>query len=139
MDVFSLKIISPEAILLDDHVTMAVVPGLEGDLGLLPHHAPLITPLRSGLIQTYHEKIKDQLFILSGFLDVNAQGCTILAEECVFIHDLDKDTLERHLQEVMEDIDMSRSEKERLNYVHTSRIIKAKLHVLEQIWKNATT
>ena len=134
MENFTLTVVAPEALILVDDVTMAVIPGEEGDFGVLINHAAIITPLRPGLLQTFvKSEVKDSLFISGGFASVNERGCTILAEECIFVHALNKEKLERELKDITEDIDMSRNEEERLSYAFTCRMIQAKLDVLERM------
>jgi F-type H+-transporting ATPase subunit epsilon len=54
---FDLKVISPEKLLFEGEVSMVVVPGILGDLAILPKHTALMTPLRSGVI-TIHQDDK---------------------------------------------------------------------------------
>ena len=56
-------------------------PGVEGDFGVLPDHAPFMTALREGVVTVYNGGIKTQYDVHGGFADVNGEGLTILAEE----------------------------------------------------------
>ena len=56
-DPFTFDLVSPEKLLLSEEVEMVVVPGAEGDFGVLIGHAPLISSLRPGVIATYRALI----------------------------------------------------------------------------------
>ncbi len=77
-----LEIISPERLLLSKPVDMVVIPGTEGDLGILPGHAKLITGLRGGLVDLYEGgKITDRFFVSGGFAEVTEERCAVLADD----------------------------------------------------------
>ena len=76
------ELVSPEKLLVSEAVEMVVVPGAEGDIGVLPGHAPLITALRLGVICIFANKVVvRRIFVAGGFAEVTAQRCTVLAEE----------------------------------------------------------
>jgi len=78
----SLEIISPEKLLLARPVDMVVIPGTEGDLGILPGHSKLITGLRGGLVDIYEAgKITDRFFVSGGFAEITEEHCAVLADD----------------------------------------------------------
>jgi F-type H+-transporting ATPase subunit epsilon len=78
----TLEIISPEKLLLSRPVDMVVIPGTEGDLGILPRHSKLITGLRGGLVDIYqNNKITDRFFVTGGFAEVTEDRCSVLADD----------------------------------------------------------
>jgi len=87
---FSFELVSPEKLLLSDNVEMVVVPGAEGDFGVLTGHSPLISSLRPGVIDTYNgDKVEKRIFVAGGFAEVTRERCTVLAEEAVAVEDID--------------------------------------------------
>ncbi len=89
-DPFLFELVSPEKLLLSENTEMVVVPGAEGDFGVLVGHAPLISSLRSGVIDTYTgNKIDKRIFVASGFAEVTGESCTILAEEAILVDDIE--------------------------------------------------
>jgi F-type H+-transporting ATPase subunit epsilon len=77
----ALDILSPERRLLAQDVDMVVIPGVEGDLGVLPGHSKLITVLRPGLIDLYQgQEMIDRFLVRGGFAEVTETGCTVLAD-----------------------------------------------------------
>lgn len=76
-----LDIVSPEAAVFSGAVTMVEVPGAEGDIGVLPNHAPLISTLREGVVQVHTESGVKRFTLSAGYAEVTAEGCTILSED----------------------------------------------------------
>ena len=94
------ELVSPERLLLSQSVEMVVVPGEEGDFGVLAGHAPLLSTVRSGVIDVYEsEIISDRIFIAGGFAEVAADCCTVLAEEAVNLSEVDKSSVEKRISE----------------------------------------
>jgi F-type H+-transporting ATPase subunit epsilon len=96
----TLEIISPERLLLSRPVDMVVIPGTEGDLGILPGHSKLITGLRGGLVDLYqNNKITDRFFVSGGFAEVTEDRCSVLADDITRKSDLDPQRAEAALAE----------------------------------------
>jgi F-type H+-transporting ATPase subunit epsilon len=86
----ALEIISPEKLLLARDVDMVVIPGTEGDLGILPEHSKLITGLRGGLLDLYeNNKITDRFFVSGGFAEITETRCAVLADSITRQSELD--------------------------------------------------
>jgi F-type H+-transporting ATPase subunit epsilon len=99
-DMVDFELVSPQKLLKSEPVEMVVVPGAEGDLGVLPNHSPLIATLRPGVIDVHEGgKVKEQIFVAGGFCEVSPERCTVLAEEAVPVADLDKAEAESRLSE----------------------------------------
>jgi F-type H+-transporting ATPase subunit epsilon len=93
------ELVSPQRLLKSGPVEMVVVPGAEGDLGVLPGHSPLIATVRPGVIEIHEGgKVKEQIFVAGGFCEVSPERCTVLAEEAVPVGDIDKTAAETRLQ-----------------------------------------
>jgi len=86
----ALEIISPEKLLLARDVDMVVIPGTEGDIGVLPGHSELITGLRGGLVDIYEKgQVTDRFFVSGGFAEITESRCAVLADEIIRQADLD--------------------------------------------------
>ena len=86
----ALEIISPEKLLLARDVDMVVIPGTEGDLGILPGHAKTITSLRGGLVDIYeNDQIIDRFFVSGGFAEITETQCAVLADSITRQSELD--------------------------------------------------
>ena len=70
---------------------MVVVPGTEGNFGVLPGHAPLISTIRPGTIDIYEgNAITERIFVAGGFAEVTPERCTVLADEAMPPDSLDR-------------------------------------------------
>ena len=104
-DPISFELVSPEKLLLSADVDMVVVPGAEGDFGVLNGHAPLISALRPGVIDTYAgNNVDKRIFVAGGFAEVTGERCTVLAEEALMLSDIDRTKAEARIAEAREAI-----------------------------------
>jgi len=86
---FELELVSPERLLLSEPVDMAVIPGSEGDFGVLAGHSLLISTLRPGVIEVWQgETVVSRLFVAGGFAEVTETRCTVLADEAVPVDEI---------------------------------------------------
>jgi len=91
-DLFDFELVSPERRLATGKVAMVVVPGSEGDFGVLPGHAPMMSTIRPGAIAIYEadsSTLSRRIFVDGGFAEVNDKGLTILAERATPVGDID--------------------------------------------------
>jgi len=99
------ELVSPEKLLLSEEVEMVVVPGAEGDFGVLAGHSPVISTVRPGVIHIFEGgAVKTRIFVAGGFAEVTAERCTVLAEEAIPLDDIDREQVEQDLKDAMEDI-----------------------------------
>ena len=75
-------LVTPDKLVKSEPVEMVVVPGTEGDMGVLPGHALLVGMVRPGLVVIYEGgKAVEQIFVAGGLVDVTPERCTVLAVE----------------------------------------------------------
>jgi len=87
---FEFEVVSPERLLLSEAVDMAVIPGAEGDFGVLAGHTLMISTLRPGVIEVWQgEQVVNRLFIGGGFAEVTETRCTVLADSAVPVAEID--------------------------------------------------
>ncbi|MFZ2008128.1 MAG: ATP synthase F1 subunit epsilon [Stellaceae bacterium] len=96
------ELVTPERLVLSTEVEMVVVPGTEGNFGVLPGHSPLISTIRPGMIDIYETRaaISDRIFVVSGIAEVTPERCTVLAEEAMTPENLDRAATEAELQAI---------------------------------------
>jgi len=98
-DLVQFELVTPEQLVLSTMVEMVVVPGTEGNFGVLPGHAPLISTIRPGMIEIYENRVvTERIFIVSGIAEVTPERCTVLAEEAMSPATLDRGAIEAELQ-----------------------------------------
>jgi F-type H+-transporting ATPase subunit epsilon len=113
-DKVEFELVSPERLLLSQQVDMVVVPGAEGDFGVLPRHAPLISTLRPGVIRVFEgREVKERIFVAGGFAEVTPERCTVLAEEAQRVGDIDLGKLDQELKDLGEDLADAKSDEEK--------------------------
>jgi len=80
----SFRLVMPERELLNIEADMVVVPGAEGDFGVLHGHAPLISTVRPGVLEVIQgTKVEQRFMVVGGFAEVTPERCTVLADEAV--------------------------------------------------------
>mgnify|MGYP003639618100 CR=1 FL=1 len=109
-DKLHFDLVSPERRLFAGDVDMVVVPGEEGDFGVLPKHAPFMSVIRSGAIIVTVDGVSERTFIHGGFAEVTPDGLTILAEEAIPVSEIDVAALEQDLKNAQEDLGVAKSE-----------------------------
>jgi F-type H+-transporting ATPase subunit epsilon len=132
-DKVEFELVSPEKLLLSEAVDMVVVPGGEGNFGVLPGHAPFISTVRMDVIDVYNGgKVSERIFVAGGFAEVTPRGCTVLAEVAMPLADIDRAEVEAEIRALEEDLPDS-SEAD-LGALIQSRleVARAKLAVLAQ-------
>ncbi|MFN3834426.1 MAG: F0F1 ATP synthase subunit epsilon [Glycocaulis sp.] len=97
-DKLQFDLVSPEARVFSGEVDMVVVPGSEGDFGVLAGHAPFMATIRTGTIDVHAESGVTRIFIHGGFAEVTPQGLTILAEETAELATLDAADIRQKLE-----------------------------------------
>ena len=97
MTKISFDLVSPEKLIFSDEVGMIIVPGKDGDLGVLPGHSKLVSSLRPGRVMVYGEdkNLLKSFFVSGGFAEVNPEKCILLAESVDEVSALDKILLKK--------------------------------------------
>ncbi len=100
------ELVSPERLLLSEQVEMVVVPGVEGDFGALPRHAPLLSMVRPGMIAVYgaNRQLARRIFVAGGYAEVTPERCTVLASEAIPLEEIDRALVEAELKALREDL-----------------------------------
>ena len=130
-DKVAFELVSPERLLISAAVDMVVVPGLEGDFGVLPRHQPMISSVRPGVIEIHDEgKEPERIFVTGGVAEVTAARCTVLAEDAVPVAELDRADLEQRIGDAKEDRDDAATDAERHSAEATLTLLSKMLQAL---------
>jgi len=84
-----LEIVTPERLAYSDDVDMVLVPGIEGELGILPHHAPLASLLGMGELKIRKDGQEEVFAIVGGFLQVRPDKVVVMAETASLASEID--------------------------------------------------
>lgn len=95
--------VSPEASIISSEVEMVLIPGIDGDAGILPNHSPFMTTLRQGIVEvTFEEGNVKTYLVEGGFADITQDKMTILAENSLNLSDSDSNTLKNEIEIINE-------------------------------------
>ena len=124
MATISFDLVSPENLIFNDEAGMIIVPGKDGDLGVLPGHSKVMSSLRPGRVMVYGEdkNLLKTFFVSGGFAEINPEKCIVLAESVVELNTLEKSLIEKEIQD-LEKEDNNNSEDKLL-------VAKAKLEAI---------
>jgi F-type H+-transporting ATPase subunit epsilon len=116
-DKLNLEVITPERLVLREQVDEVVVPGLTGELGILPDHTPLISQLKTGVLSYRQGNQNRRMHVSGGFIEVASDNVSILSDVAEKPEEIDveraqraKERAERLLASRDEDIDFDRAE-----------------------------
>ena len=127
-DKVQFELVSPERLLVSEPVDMVVVPGSEGDFGVLPGHAPFISTVRPGVIEVYEgSTVTERIFVAGGFAEVSNDRCTVLAEEAASLNDVNRAQVETELRSLNEQLAAAREDAERTAIANRIEVAEAKL------------
>jgi F-type H+-transporting ATPase subunit epsilon len=131
-DKLHFDLVSPERRLFAGAVDMVVVPGEEGDFGVLAKHSPFMSVIRPGAIIVTDEGVSERTFIYGGFAEVTPAGLTILAEEAIPVSEIDVAALDRDLKNAQEDLGVARTEID----IEHARVRLARLEAMKDVVAN---
>ena len=102
MATISFDLVSPENLIFNDEIGMIIVPGKDGDFGVLPGHSKVMSSLRPGRVMVYGEdkNLLKAFFVSGGFAEVNPEKCIVLAESVNEINSLEKQAIEKEIQDL---------------------------------------
>jgi F-type H+-transporting ATPase subunit epsilon len=107
-DTVEFELVAPEELLFSEPVELVVVPGAEGDFGVLPGHSPLISTLRTGVIAVYeNDAVNRRIFVSGGFAEVTPERCTVLADEAVALESANRSDVEDRVKADREALESS--------------------------------
>jgi F-type H+-transporting ATPase subunit epsilon len=113
-DKLTFSLVAPERELFHGLVDQVVAPGEDGDFGVLPGHAPLMSTLRPGAIRVLDGGSERKIFVYGGFADVTPDGLTILAEEALDVADIDAAKVASDLKNAEEDFRDAKDDQKKL-------------------------
>lgn len=117
MSQFVLEIVTPERKVFSEQVDMIVVKGMDGELGILPNHIPMVTPLKIAPMKIKQGNREQTVAVHGGFMEVGKEKVVILAESAELPEDIDverakaaKERAEERLRSKQQEIDFRRAE-----------------------------
>ena len=131
-DKVAFELVSPERLLVPPDADTVVVPGEEGDFGVLPGHALFMSSLRSGVVEIHDAgAITDRVFVAGGFAEVTPKRCTVLAEEAISLGDVDRGSADARLKDAEQAISDASDDDERAKAEAARDVALALIEALE--------
>ena len=133
-DKVAFELVSPERVLASLEADMVVVPGEEGDFGVLAQHAPLLSLVRPGVIEVYQgNSVSQRIFIEGGFAEVNPRGLIVLAEGAEPLPELSLDRAKSLLRNAEDDLADAKapSDDERERLEKAIEVAKLRVEMVE--------
>jgi F-type H+-transporting ATPase subunit epsilon len=116
-DKLNLEVITPERLVLREQVDEVVAPAVNGELGVLPEHTPLISQLKTGVLTYRQGNQSRRMHVSGGFIEVASDSVSVLSDVAERPEEIDvdraqrsKERAERRLASKEEDIDLYRAE-----------------------------
>jgi F-type H+-transporting ATPase subunit epsilon len=126
------ELVSPERLVVSRPVEMVVVPGAEGDFGVLPGHALLISTVRPGVIAVFDNgQVQERIFVAGGFAEVTGERCTVLAEQALAVGDIDRGKVDLELKDARDDLGDAKTDADRALAELAIAVAEAKLAALD--------
>ena len=127
------RVVSVEHSIFDGEADFVLLRGAEGDLGILPGHAPLLTTLRPGPLKIESGGEEHLIFVGGGFLEVLPDRVTVLADEAERAEDIDEQRAEEARRHVAERLDQVETEEERLELQQILESAEQRLRLVREI------
>jgi F-type H+-transporting ATPase subunit epsilon len=110
-DALRLQLVSPERVLVDEQVDEVQVPGLEGYLGVLPGHAPLLSELKAGGVLTYKSGGGEKVIaVYGGFVEVQPDRVRVLVDAAQRKEEINEEEARQQLSKAVELDDIERAQ-----------------------------
>ena len=120
------ELVSPARLLFSGDVASVTNPGTEGEMGIFPGHAPVLSTLKPGIVTVNKDSgAPDRIFVRGGFAEVNPQGLTVLAEVAIPLAELDTATLAAQIKNAEEDVADAKDDETRRRASESLEHLKA--------------
>jgi F-type H+-transporting ATPase subunit epsilon len=127
----ALDVVTAERMVFSDEVTMVIAPGAAGELGILPHHIPLLTTLKPGVLRVLQGAEETVLSVGGGFMEVRPERVTILATAAEHAEEIDearaaeaRQRAEAALQDRRTDVDTTEIQAALLRAIARLRVVE---------------
>ncbi len=120
------ELVSPARLLFSGTVASVTIPGTEGEMGIFPGHAPILSTLKPGVVTVYKDGGgTDRIFVRGGMVEVNPQGLTLLAEVAIPMSELDAAQLAQQIKHAEEDLADAKDGEDKRKAAETLEHLKA--------------
>jgi len=108
------ELVSPARLLFSGDVASVTIPGTEGEMGIFPGHAPILSTLKPGVVTVYKDGgSSDRIFVKGGMVEVNPKGLTLLAEVAIPMAELNPAAIAQQIRDAEEDVADAKTDEAR--------------------------
>ena len=129
MATIHLEIVTAERQVYSEDVDIVIAPGIDGELGILPRHSPLLTVLKPGEIRVRKSGEESSIAVSGGFLEVLGNKVTILADTAEYAEEIDLERAEEALKRAQERVAASPTDMDLERAVASVRRSQARVKV----------
>lgn len=131
-DRVQVELVTPTRLLMNVGADMVVVPGGDGDFGVLPGHAPLLSTVRPGTVEVHDgNAVTARMFVGGGFVEVGAERCTVLVQEAMPVAELTREAADARLAEARKALDKAETDSDRARAAAEEATAQAMLAALD--------
>jgi F-type H+-transporting ATPase subunit epsilon len=106
------ELVSPARLLFSGDVASVIIPGTEGEMTILPQHAPVLSTLRPGIVTVAKDGgTSEKIFVRGGFAEVNAKGLTVLAETAIPMSELDASAMSAQIKTAEDEVTAAKDDE----------------------------
>ncbi len=121
------ELVSPDRLLISEDVEMVVIPGTEGDFGVLVEHQPMISSVRPGILEVHKEGAElRRIFVNGGFAEVTGDRCAVMTEEALPLDEVKREDIELRIKDGEEDLEGAKTD-------HARHAIEIRLETLRNL------
>ncbi len=118
---------------------MVVIPGISGEIGVLVNHAPLATSLKSGLVKIYGDTgLEKQIFVNEGFALISQSMLEVIAEEAIFVEELDASKVDAYIENIRQEMDLAKSEEDKQRLKNDLSLAVMKRNILRTLHRKTS-
>ena len=118
-----------------DDVTLVVLPGSEGEIGVLNNHAPVITALKAGIVTVTSLSKVQTYYVSGGFCDITPEQCLILTDDFENIDDIDPQKINAKINKIQEYLEKTLAQDHQKKMLENQKILKSKLEIINNLKK----
>ena len=125
------ELVSPSTLLASEEVDMVVVPGSDGDIGVLSGHAPVLSSLRPGVVDIHNDGVVTKsMFVEGGFTEINDERCTLLAASAKDVAEISAEEASARLTTALERVAAANDENKD-SAIREATVAEAMVHALK--------
>ena len=124
-------VLTVEGVRFNGEADFVVAPGSQGELGILPRHIPLLTPLKAGAVKVRNANEEQFFFVSGGFLEVRPDQVTILADSAERAEDIDESRAEEARRRAQSSIEQKATDADRAAAIAALARAEARLRLAE--------